>query len=58
MFMGREWGCAYIETSAKTRLNIDEVFTALIKKIRDSKAEKSGGGDVRTESKAKCCVIL
>lgn len=58
--MFREWGCAYIETSAKTRLNIDEVFTVLIKKIRDSKAEKTGGdkNGGQTGSSSKCCVIL
>jgi Ras-related protein Ral-A len=50
-----EWNCKYIETSAKTRQNIDEVYTELMRQIRDRKAkqEKSEG-----KSSSGKCVIL
>ena len=50
----REWGCPYMETSAKTRINVEEVYTTLLRKIVEQKTastedEKSGGG---------CCTIM
>jgi Ras-related protein Ral-A len=52
----KAWGCPYIETSAKTRLNVEEIFDKLMKQIRDKKklkepkpAEKEAGGG--------CCVL-
>ncbi|KAJ3324000.1 hypothetical protein HDV06_000976 [Boothiomyces sp. JEL0866] len=34
----KEWNCQYIETSAKTRQNVEEIFTKLMRQIRDRKA--------------------
>ncbi|KAJ3197913.1 hypothetical protein HDU67_003627, partial [Dinochytrium kinnereticum] len=36
----RKWNCNYIETSAKTRTNVDEAFQSLMRKIRDRKEAK------------------
>lgn len=46
--MCKEWDCAFLETSAKTKINTEEVFFALVRKIREAtqKTEpkkKSGG---------------
>lgn len=47
-------GGIYIETSAKNRLNIDEVFQAVVGEIR--KGRKSMANvDVK---KSKCCIVL
>eukprot|EP01098_Paradermamoeba_levis_P015004 TRINITY_DN7410_c0_g3_i2.p1 TRINITY_DN7410_c0_g3~~TRINITY_DN7410_c0_g3_i2.p1 ORF type:complete len:185 (+),score=41.00 TRINITY_DN7410_c0_g3_i2:129-683(+) len=31
--LAKEWGCAFMEASAKTKLNIDEIFIHLLKQI-------------------------
>jgi len=33
--LAKSWGSAFIETSARTRLNVDEVFFTLVRQIRD-----------------------
>jgi len=33
----RGWGCSYYETSAKTRLNVDDVYNELMRKIKARK---------------------
>jgi len=30
----KQWGCPYVETSAKNRINVDEVFFTLVREIR------------------------
>ena len=52
----REWGCPYVETSAKTRINVDEVYETLLRKIIEQKVacaevekSKHGGG---------CCILM
>ncbi|KAI8138540.1 P-loop containing nucleoside triphosphate hydrolase protein [Fennellomyces sp. T-0311] len=47
--------CPYIETSAKTRQNVEQVYTILMRQIRDRKVrqQKSSSPD-----KDSCCVIL
>ncbi|KAJ3196486.1 hypothetical protein HK101_008782 [Irineochytrium annulatum] len=53
----KSWGCPYIETSAKTRANVEESFHILMRRIRDRKGSqggvKAGGGE-----KGGCCVLL
>jgi len=48
-----EWGCPYIETSAKTRLNVEEVYTELMRKIRARKESQENPRPVRNR-----CVCL
>ncbi|KAI8374466.1 small GTPase superfamily [Radiomyces spectabilis] len=50
-----EWNCPYLETSAKTRQNVEEVYTLLMRRIRDRKMQlhMSEG-----RSKKGKCVIL
>lgn len=32
--MAQQFGCQFIETSAKLRINVDEAFTDLVREIR------------------------
>ncbi|CAG8479848.1 10647_t:CDS:2 [Ambispora leptoticha] len=50
-----EWGCPYIETSAKTRQNVDEVYTQLMRKIRE---RKDGQKDDNNKIRRSRCVCL
>ncbi|GAB5591391.1 hypothetical protein Unana1_06291 [Umbelopsis nana] len=53
--LASEWNCPYIETSAKTRQNVDQVYTQLMRKIRERKETLQ-----RAEAKSKKgkCLIL
>ncbi|KAJ3020043.1 hypothetical protein HKX48_001401 [Thoreauomyces humboldtii] len=56
----REWGCSYIETSAKTRQNVEEAYQMLMGKIRDRKEAKGGGKTAggKAAKKKGACLIL
>ncbi|KAJ3050407.1 hypothetical protein HK097_008624 [Rhizophlyctis rosea] len=55
----REWGCPYMETSAKTRQNVEEIYQTLMRKIRDRKEAQGGGkGPQGKEKKKGKCVLL
>lgn len=56
-----EWEVPYVETSAKTRENVDKVFYDLMREIRGRKvSDDSQGqtGKTKTGKKGKKCVIL
>ncbi|KAI8849931.1 small GTPase superfamily [Chytridium lagenaria] len=55
--VAKKWGCGYVETSAKTRMNVDEAFQSLMRKIRDRKEEK-GAVKAGAGKSGKKCVIL
>ncbi|CAO3564710.1 unnamed protein product [Mortierella alpina] len=50
-----EWNCPYIETSAKTRQNVEEVYTSLMRKIQD---RKEGVRERERKNKKSKCLIL
>lgn len=60
------WRCEYIETSAKTGLNVDKCFATLVRAIRalQNDEQPSGGGSSgrnggrRSDKKSKICFIL
>lgn len=54
--LSSNWGCPFFETSAKTRVNVDEVFTELVRKVKLFK-EKEGGAEVQ-KTDSSCCVLL
>jgi Ras-related protein Ral-A len=51
----REWHCDYYETSAKTRMNVDEVYTELMRKI---KSRKDSSKEKENKAKRGRCVCL
>ncbi|CAO3678147.1 unnamed protein product [Umbelopsis ramanniana] len=53
--LAAEWNCPYVETSAKTRQNVEQVYTQLMRKIRVRKETLQ-----RNEAKSKKgkCLIL
>ncbi|KAJ6258979.1 hypothetical protein Dda_5874 [Drechslerella dactyloides] len=66
--LAASFGCPFKETSAKTRMNVDEAFHELVREIRrynknpddpkgGSKEKAEGGGDASGPSKS-CCVML
>ncbi|TNN53773.1 Ras-related protein Ral-A [Liparis tanakae] len=59
-----QWGVCYVETSAKTRANVDKVFFDLMREIRARKMEdsKEKNGKKKSKSLAKrirerCCIL-
>ncbi|ORZ14013.1 small GTPase superfamily [Absidia repens] len=53
--LAQEWNCQYVETSAKTRQNVDQVYTMLMRQIRDRKMKNQ---NMNNPDKDSCCVIL
>ncbi|NP_001084154.1 ras-related protein ralB-A isoform X1 [Xenopus laevis] len=58
-----EWGVQYVETSAKTRANVDKVFFDLMREIRTKKMsenkDKNGkkSGKSKKGFKQRCCLL-
>ena len=43
--LAHHFGCKFIETSAKSRINVDEAFYNLVREIRRYNKEQSGGNN-------------
>lgn len=41
--LARQWGCEFLETSAKTRANVEKLFTDLIRTLRHQKESREEG---------------
>lgn len=56
----QDWHVPYVETSAKTRVNVDKVFYDLMREIRARKMEaiRQNNGKQNKNRKKKKCVIL
>lgn len=57
-----QWRVPYVETSAKTRANVDKVFFDLMREIRSRKLEDNKningkGKDPGKRKKPKCCIL-
>ncbi|XP_041835003.1 ras-related protein ralB-B-like [Melanotaenia boesemani] len=53
-----EWGVQYVETSAKTRGNVDKVFFDLMREVRKKKmSETRQDGPSGKKKKKHCCVL-
>jgi GTPase SAR1 family protein len=57
-----EWGMQYVETSAKTRQNVDKIFYEVMRLIRTRKQEKTkqqtGKKKENSSKKKKKCAVL
>ena len=55
------WKVPYVETSAKTRENVDKVFFDLMREIRARKSEAEGAGakvpGKGGRKRIKCCIL-
>jgi GTPase KRas len=56
------WGCRFYETSAKTRYNVEEAFTSIVRTLRDATGEGPTPVNTSPPTKRKSpwrgCVIL
>lgn len=60
--LARSWGVPYVETSAKTKVNVDKVYFDLLSKIQQKKELAHGAGSTpggkKKKKKKKKCIIL
>jgi len=54
----QQWGVPYVETSAKTRDNVDKVFFDLMRKIAAQKAAENSVEKKEDIATKRCCEIL
>lgn len=60
MEKAQEWGVPYVETSAKTRENVDKVFFDLMREIRSRKMDegsKPAGKKKKGRIRRKCLIL-
>lgn len=59
--LARQFGCEFIETSAKTAQNVERLFTTLVRALRATKQIEAGpgGGPAKPKEKEKRkCIIM
>ncbi len=57
--LASNWKCKFFETSAKTRVNVEEVFTELVRIVKAAKKKEAGTSDDATSSGGSgCCIIV
>ncbi|KAI9095537.1 small GTPase superfamily [Phlyctochytrium arcticum] len=50
--------CKFMETSARSKINVDEAFFSLVRAIRDENKKTPGGGTQSVKKKKKPCSIM
>ena len=60
--LARQFGCEFIETSAKTSLNVERVFTNLVRALRQTKSievgpSTSAKSNEKDRPKRKCVIM-
>jgi len=60
--LARQFGCEFIETSAKTAQNVERLFMNLVRSLRRTKSLEQGGGDEpppkpKKEKMSKCVIM-
>ena len=59
MQLAKEFGCEFLETSAKTALNVERLFTNLVRNLRSTKlAEQGATVQPRREPRRPRCIIM
>jgi len=54
MNMARKLGCEFIESSAKTCVNVERAFYSVVRMIRQG---KEGGGNPKKRRRARCLIL-
>jgi GTPase KRas protein len=62
MQLAREFGCEFLETSAKTAQNVERLFTNLVRSLRNTKQTEQGGAAVpqprvREPRRPRCSIM-
>lgn len=52
-----KWGCKYMETSAKTNLNVDNAFYDIMRQVHSIKKPKRTASDPVSAKPCQCCTI-
>lgn len=55
--LAAEWGCSYIETSAKTKENVNEAYLKILRLIRDKKAADGSNVSKSRKNSRKCNIL-
>lgn len=58
--LAEQWNVPYVETSAKTRLNVDKIFCDLMKEIYKRKLSDgttANGIGKKAKKKKRCCIL-
>ncbi len=58
--MARQFGCEFIETSAKTALNVERLFVHLVRSLRQTRSIEPGPsppGKKDKEKRSKCIIM-
>ncbi|CAG0885628.1 unnamed protein product, partial [Darwinula stevensoni] len=53
MNLARSWNCAFLESSAKSKINVTEIFYNLVQQINRKSPEKK----TKSKKKHRCCVL-
>lgn len=57
--LAKTFGCPFMESSAKTRVNVEEVFFELVREIRkDLQGSAGAGGKDKKKKKKSGCIVL
>jgi GTPase KRas protein len=58
--LARQLGCEFVETSAKTAQNVEQVFTSLVRALRQTRnlEPESASNHRRAKERKKKCIIL
>lgn len=56
--LARQFGCEFLETSAKTAQNVERLFTNLVRALRDANAAQEEGQQLPKKKRNKKCIVF